>query len=60
MVTQKEREDVKSYKKSVTCICPRCRREHKQQMLWIGNGKPRKLCKFCLSFSDRYDMDMEG
>ena len=31
----------------VVCICPSCRKEHKELMFWTGNGMPRTYCKRC-------------
>jgi len=36
-------------KKSVDCICPRCRSVHTMHMHWIGNFTPWKYCKRCRS-----------
>lgn len=34
-------------KKMTDCICPKCGREHKKQMIWIGRGVCRKYCEVC-------------
>ena len=44
----------KSDKKATTCICPRCEKEFKMQMRWVGNGIPRKLCGHCRRVTSEY------
>ena len=36
-------------KSSVMCICPKCRKEHKVKIRWIGRGVPRIYCNSCRS-----------
>lgn len=41
--------------KTHTCICPKCRMEHKQTFFWSGAGRPRKFCHDCQYFVGEYD-----
>jgi hypothetical protein len=34
------------------CRCPKCGRNHKQKLLWIGRGCPRIFCQRCKMMMD--------
>lgn len=45
-------EDKYDFKKKVICICPKCGKQHKMSLRWIGRGTPRKYCQPCKNGSD--------
>jgi len=42
------------YGGKVDCKCPKCGKIHKVEMIWIGNGMPRKFCDGCKWFPENY------
>ena len=40
-------ENLKPVKMKMECICPKCGRQHIENICWIGNGTPRKYCQAC-------------
>ena len=47
------KRDNSSPKKLTKCICPRCRRNHKMLINWIGTIPARKYCRECNIIAER-------
>ena len=47
------KRDNSSPKKLTKCICPRCRRNHKMLINWIGTIPARKYCRECNMIAER-------
>jgi hypothetical protein len=46
---------LKTGKRFVRCICPKCDSNHNVHMLWTGRGTPRKYCGNCKPLVAGYD-----
>ncbi|BBO86116.1 hypothetical protein [Desulfosarcina ovata] len=50
-----ERQQFKTGKAFVSCVCPKCASHHNVFMMWTGRGTPRKYCPNCRPLVAGYD-----
>ena len=42
--------------KTIPCVCPRCKKRHKQRIFFTGSGTPRLYCYDCKNYFQKYDL----
>ena len=42
--------------KVVPCVCPRCRKKHRQRIHFTGRGTPRLYCYDCKNYFEKYEI----
>ena len=48
---------LRSHRRYIVCICPKCNKKHKHHIFWTGKGVPRIFCSICKSIADEDNIE---